>query len=494
MPAGTIAEVTATLPSAPADTRMVIARERAAAEDGRVMPTFDPSTGTQIAEVPVAGASDVDRAVRAAALAAPAWARMDARARGRLLLEVASKVRAATERLAALDALNSGITLKVARRDVGIGATRIEYMAELAQETKGETFVTASSRLTYSLRQPYGVAAVIFPFNHPVMFALAKSAAPLAAGNCVVLKAPDQAPLPCLELAQIVAEVLPPGVFNVITGTGPVTGAALAGHPDVGKIAFTGSVRTGQAILEAAAPNITPALLELGGKNAFVVFPDADLDLAVEGAVAGMNLGVCGQSCTSGSRLFLHQDIRDAFLDRFIGALDKVRIGRATAETTEMGPLVSERQLAMVRSYVELGTREGAHLLAGGSAPEDEGLRGGYFIRPTVFGGVDMSMRIARDEIFGPVLSVLTWRDEREMLDKVNSLRLGLTASVWTQRLHAHEIVREIEAGYVYINQHGGTAVGVPFGGWKQSGFGTEHSRDTLLDFTRVKVVDARLA
>lgn len=458
------------------------------------MPTFDPSTGKQIGEVPLAGERDVDRAVRAARAAAPAWAAMDARARGRLLLELAAKVRAATERLAGLDALNAGITLKVARRDVGLGTTRIEYMAELAHEAKGETFVTPSKRLTYTLRQPYGVVAVIFPFNHPVMFALAKAAAPLAAGNCVVLKAPDQAPLSCLALAEIVAEVLPAGVFNVITGSGPVTGAALAGHPDVGKIAFTGSVRTGQAILEAAAPNIVPALLELGGKNALIVFPDADLDLAADGAVAGMNLSVCGQSCTSGSRLFLHEAIRDRFLERFIPKLEKVRIGPATDEATEMGPLVSERQLAMVRSYVELGSREGARLITGGTAPDGEALQGGYFIRPTVFDGADVSMRIAQDEIFGPVLSVFTWRDEREMLDAVNSLRLGLTASVWTQRLHAHEVVREIEAGYVYINQHGGTALGVPFGGWKQSGIGAEHSRDTLLDFMRTKVVDARLA
>jgi betaine-aldehyde dehydrogenase len=494
MAAGTIAVMAAVLPKPPSDARMLIARERVAAEDGRVMPTFDPSTGTQIAEVPLAGERDVDRAVRAARAAVPAWAAMDARARGRLLLEVATRARAATERLAALDALNAGITLKVARRDVGLGATRVEYMAELAQETKGETFVTPSTRLTYTIRQPYGVVAVIFPFNHPVMFALAKSAAPLAAGNCVVLKAPDQAPLSCLELAAIVAEVLPLGVFNVVTGSGPVTGAALAGHSEVGKIAFTGSVRTGQAILEAAAPNIVPALLELGGKNAFIVFPDADLDRAVKGAVDGMNLSVCGQSCTSASRVFLHESIRDAFMDRFVAEVEKVRIGRATEEATEMGPLVSERQLAMVRSYVELGAREGARLVTGGSAPDDEALRGGYFIRPTVFDRVDMSMRIARDEIFGPVLSVLTWRDEREMLDSVNSLRLGLTASVWTRSLRAHEVAREIEAGYVYINQHGGTALGVPFGGWKQSGIGAEHSRDTLLDFTRIKVVDTRMA
>ena len=457
------------------------------------MPTFDPSTGERIADVPIAGPGDVDRVVWAARAAAPAWGRTDARERARLLREVAARVRAATERLALLDARNSGITLKVARRDVGIGATRLEYMADLAPDVSGETYPTPPGRLTYSLRQPYGVVAVIFPFNHPVMFALAKSAAPLAAGNTVVLKAPDQAPLAVLELAKIVDEVLPPGVLTVITGTGPVTGAALAGHPDVGKIAFTGSVRTGQAILEAAARSIVPALLELGGKNAFIVFPDADLDVAVDGAVTGMNLGVCGQSCTSSSRLFLHDDVREPFLERFLAKLAKVRIGPATTEATEMGPVVSEKQLAMVRSYVDGAKREGARLLAGGSAPDDETLRG-WFIKPTVFDRVEPSMAIARDEIFGPVLSVLSWRDEREMLAAVNGLPLGLTASVWSTAQRAHDVAREIEAGYVYINQHGGTALGVPFGGWKQSGIGVEHSRDTLNDFTRVKVVDARTA
>ena len=317
-------------------------RQVTAVAPSATMPTFDPSTGERIAEIPIAGPAEVDRAVHAARDATGAWGRMDARERARLLMDLAKRARAAADALAMADARNSGITLKVAKRDVGIGATRIEWMAEQALDLGGRTYPTTAGRLTYSLRSPYGVVAVIFPFNHPVMFALAKSAAPLAAGNTVVLKAPDQAPLAVLELAKLANEVLPPGVLGVITGTGPVTGAALAGHPDVGKIAFTGSVRTGQAILEAAAPNITPALLELGGKNAFIVFPDADLDLAVDGAVGGMNLGVCGQSCTSGSRLFLHADIREVFLERLLAKLAKVRIGRATDEATEMGPVVSE--------------------------------------------------------------------------------------------------------------------------------------------------------
>jgi len=475
------------------EPRMLIGGQWSAAASGEVFETIDPSTGSLLARVPRADEKDVDRAVAAAVAAAPAWGRMDARARGRLLLEVAHRMREKSERLATLDALDAGIPLRVARADVGRGIERLEYFAELAQEVKGETYPTARGSFIYTLRQPYGVVAVVNPFNHPVMFALSKPAAPLAAGNTVVVKPPEQAPLSTVEMAEIFAEVLPPGVFNVVTGLGPSTGAALVRHPAVRKISFTGSVRTGQAILAATAANVVPAVLELGGKNANIVFPDADLERAVQGAVGGMSLGVCGQSCQSGTRLFLHRQIHDEFVQRLVARLNEVRVGVALDESTEMGPMISARQLETVLSYVEDGRRAGARLLAGGSALEDVPLQGGFFIRPTVFDGVDMSMRIAREEIFGPILSILVWDDRDDMIKAVNSLEYGLTASVWSQNVEAHEIVREIEAGYVYINQHGGSALGVPFGGWKQSGMGVEHSRDELLDYTRIKTVDARV-
>jgi betaine-aldehyde dehydrogenase len=474
------------------EPRMLVGGEWVAAGSGERFDTIDPSTGTTLTSVPAAAAADVDRAVRAAAEAARSWARMDARKRGRLLIEAARRVRAVQERIAALDALDGGMPLKAARADVAKGAEKIEYFAELAQEVKGETFPVQGGTFTYSLRQPYGVVAVINPFNHPAAFTLGKAAAPLAAGNTVVVKPPAEASLSSLEVAAAMAEVLPPGVFNVITGRGVTAGAALAGHPGVAKISFTGSVATGQAILEAAARNVVPAVLELGGKNANIVFPDAKMESAVSGAIAGMSLSVCGQSCQSGTRLFLHRDIHDEFVERLVAKLEQVRIGIASDEATQMGPLISARQLEVVRAYVASGQAQGARLLTGGSSPTDPALRNGFFMRPTVFDGVDPTMKIAREEIFGPVLSVFTWQDEREMLRAVNDVEYGLTATIWSEGVRAHDIAREIDAGYVYINKERGGAIGLPFAGWKHSGLGLAHSREPLLDWTRIKIVDAR--
>ncbi len=479
--------------SVTAEPRMLVGGEWIAASSGERFETIDPSTGATLAIVPAATAEDVDRAVRAAEAAAPAWGRMNARARGRMLLEAARRVRAASERIAALDATDGGMPIRAARADVARGAERIEYFAELAQEVRGETYAPTGTSFTYSLRQPYGVVAVVNPFNHPASFTLMKSAAPLAAGNVVVVKPPAEAPLSSLEVAAALADVLPPGVFNVLTGRGHTAGTALVSHPGVRKVSFTGSVATGRAILKAVADNIVPAVLELGGKNANIVFPDADMDRAVAGTVAGMSLSVCGQSCQSGTRLFLHRDVHDAFLERLVAKLEKVRIGIAADEATEMGPLISARQLEIVRSYIESGRAQGARLLTGGAAPADEHLSRGFFMRPTVFDGADMSMKIAREEIFGPVLSVLTWHDEREMLRAVNSLDYGLTAMVWSESVRAHDIAREIDAGYVFVNKdRGGGLPGTPFTGWKHSGLGLTHSREPLLDWTQIKVVDAR--
>src|SRR5581483_128032 len=358
-----------------AEPRMFVGGEWVDAGGGERFETIDPSTGAPLASVPSATAADVDRAVRAAQAAAPAWARLNARKRGQLLIEAAKRVRAKAERIAMLDAVDGGMPLKAARADVAKGTEKIEYFAELSQEGKGETFPVQGGSFTYSLRQPYGVVAVVNPFNHPAAFTLGKAAAPLAAGNTVVVKPPAEAPLSSLEVAAAMAEALPPGVFNVITGRGHTAGNALVAHPGIGKIQFTGSVATGQAILTAAAQNVVPAVLELGGKNANIVFADADMDRAVAGAVAGMSLSVCGQSCQSGTRLFLHRDIHDAFIERLVAKLEKVRIGIASDETTEMGPLISARQLEVVRSYIASGRAQGARLVTGGVSPADESLR-----------------------------------------------------------------------------------------------------------------------
>ena len=455
-------------------------------------PTIDPSTGARITDVPAASAADVDRAVRAAGEAAASWGRMNPRKRGQLLAKAAETVRARAERIAMLDAVDGGMPLKAARADVAKGAEKLGYFGELSQQVMGDTFPVQSGSFTYSLRQPYGVVAVVNPFNHPAAFTLGKAAAPLAAGNTVVVKPPAEASLSSLEVASAIAEVLPPGVFNVITGRGSATGATLVSHPGVAKIQFTGSVATGQAILKAAADNVVPCVLELGGKNANIVYPDARLDDAVKGAIAGMSLSVCGQSCQSGTRLLIHKDIHDEFIERLVARLEKVRIGVASEETTEMGPLISARQLEVVRAYIASGRADGAKLVTGGDQPADTALRNGFFMRPTVFTAVDTTMKIAREEIFGPVLSVITWDDEREMVKAANLVEYGLTATIWSESVRAHDIARELEAGYVYINKERGGAPGLPFAGWKHSGMGLSSSREPLLDWTRVKIVDSR--
>ena len=470
--------------------RMFIGGEWVAAAE--TFPTIDPSTGERIGYVPAAGAGEVDRAVQAARGAFREWSRMNPRARGKLLAKAAAAVRRRAEPIAMLDAIDGGMPLKAARSDVTKGAEKLEYYGEMAQQVMGDTLPVQSGTFTYSLRQPYGVVAVVNPFNHPAAFTLGKAAAPLAAGNTVVVKPPAEASLSSLEVAAALSEVLPPGVFNVITGRGSSAGDALVSHAGVSKIQFTGSVATGQAILAAASRNVVPCVLELGGKNANIVFADASLDDAVKGAIAGMSLSVCGQSCQSGTRLFVHRDVHDAFIERLVAKLEKVKIGIAADETTEMGPLISARQHDVVSSYIASGRDDGARLVTGGERPADEKLRRGFFMRPTVFDRVDANMKIAREEIFGPVLAVFTWDDEREMIRAANDVEYGLTATIWSESVRAHDVARELEAGYVYINKERGGAPGLPFAGWKHSGMGLTSAREPLLDWTRIKIVDAR--
>ena len=475
-------------PAVDGPVRMSIGGQWCAAADGAVFPASDPATGEQLADIPDAGRADVDRAVAAATDASRAWGRLAQRERTRLLLELAARLRGKAERLAWLEAVDAGIPLATARADVTRGIERLEYFANIAVELQGRTYPAQHERLIMTIPEPYGVIAVINPFNHPFMFALSKVAAPLAVGNAVVMKPPQQAALSSVELMHDVHEVLPAGVLNLLTGLGG-TGAALTEHPGIGRISFTGSVPTGQAILAAAAKNVTPVVLELGGKNANIVFPDADLANAVKWTVSGMSLGVCGQSCQSGTRLFLHEDVYDVFLGRLADRLSQVRIGLPVDEKTQMGPLITAEHWARVKSYVDGAQADGARLLTGGTRPGETELAGGHFLRPTVLTEVKPAMTVAREEIFGPVLSVIRWRDRDEMLAAVNGLPYGMTASVFSRSLDVLSTVREIDAGYIYLNKHGGSDPGVPFGGWKHSGIGIEHSFEELLEYTRTRTV-----
>jgi betaine-aldehyde dehydrogenase len=381
------------------------------------------------------------------------------------------------------------------RVDVEMAATQLDYFAGLGAELKGETIPAGSQTFSFTLREPFGVVGRIIPFNHPIMFAASRVAAPLVAGNTMILKPAEQTPLSALEMAHDAMEIFPPGVLNILSGDGPGAGAALVRHPAVRRIAFTGSAEVGREIMRAASDGLKTISLELGGKNPMIVFPDADLDRAVASAVSGMNYTWCqGQSCGSTSRLFLHTEIHDAFLANLVEKVKRVHIGLPTDDATEMGCLVSRQQFDKVMSYIELGKKEGARLLTGGGRPANPSLQAGLFIEPTIFDGVDYRTRLAQEEIFGPVQCVIPWRDPEELIRMVNGIQYGLTASIWTRDFPtAYRIASQIEAGYLWINDSSKHFLGVPFGGYKQSGLGREECLSDLLSYTQVKSVNVNV-
>ncbi len=456
--------------------------------------SFNPSTSELLGEVHVARPQDVDAAVGAARRAFPAWAATPPLDRSRCLREAAARIRANAVDLALLDAADCGNPVKAMVFDAEIAATQLEYFAGLVLEIKGETIPTANGSLNYTLREPLGVAARIFPFNHPFMFAAGKIAAPLAAGNTVVLKPPEQAPLSTVRLMELLRDLFPPGVLNCVTG-GRETGASLASHPDVAAVGLIGSVPAGKAVMKAASATLKRTLLELGGKNAMVVFPDANFERAVDGAIKGMNFTWCGQSCGSTSRLFLHDSLHDRFVEALVARVKAAHVpGIATDMATTMGALINRTQYERSLGYVASAQREGAVLVSGGRHPADPRLERGLFIEPTIFTGVHQSMAVAREEIFGPVLSVLRWSNTQDMLLAVNSVEFGLTASIWTQDLiTAHQTARAVQSGYVWVNDASSHFTGAPFGGYKQSGLGREESKDELFEFTQIKNVNVSM-
>ena len=456
--------------------------------------SFNPSTSELLGEVHVARPQDVDAAVGAARRAFPAWAATPPLDRSRCLREAAARIRANAVDLALLDAADCGNPVKAMVFDAEIAATQLEYFAGLVLEIKGETIPTANGSLNYTLREPLGVAARIFPFNHPFMFAAGKIAAPLAAGNTVVLKPPEQAPLSTVRLMELLRDLFPPGVLNCVTG-GRETGASLASHPDVAAVGLIGSVPAGKAVMKAASATLKRTLLELGGKNAMVVFPDANFERAVDGAIKGMNFTWCGQSCGSTSRLFLHDSLHDRFVEALVARVKAAHVpGIATDMATTMGALINRTQYERSLGYVASAQREGAVLVSGGRHPADPRLERGLFIEPTIFTGVHQSMAVAREEIFGPVLSVLRWSNTQDMLLAVNSVEFGLTASIWTQDLiTAHQTARAVQSGYVWVNDASAHFTGAPFGGYKQSGLGREESKDELFEFTQIKNVNVSM-
>ncbi|MGE5088180.1 MAG: aldehyde dehydrogenase family protein [Candidatus Levyibacteriota bacterium] len=464
-----------------------------APRSGRSAVTVDPGSGGSLGEVAIAGEADVAAAVAAAREGFRSWRAVAPLERARILRHVAAILREHADELAYIDALNCGNPLREMRADTAIAAAQLEFFAGLVTEAKGSSIPMGPDAVNFSVREPLGVVARIIPFNHPFMFAAGKSAAPLAAGNAVIVKPPDQAPLSALRLAELLDGVLPPGVFNVLPGD-RATGAALAANPAVAMVAIIGSVAAGRAVMRAASDTVKPVLLELGGKNALIAFPDADPDEVAAAAIAGMNFGWCGQSCGSTSRAFIHRDIYEDVQQRIVARIAAFRPGKPTDPATTMGAIVSPAQRDRVLDFIASGNREGARLLCGGGPPSDPALAGGNFILPTVFADATMAMRIAREEIFGPVLSLLPWSDPAQMLADVNAVEYGLSCSIWTRDLDvAHRTAMAVEAGYVWINEVGKHFLGAPFGGVKQSGFGREECLEELLQFTQLKNIHLRL-
>jgi betaine-aldehyde dehydrogenase len=463
--------------------------------DGRYAETFNPANGERVGAVAQAAWADADAAVRAASRAFESWRRTRPAERAVLLRKAAAILRDNAEELAMLDAINTGNPVAEMVTDAQVAAANLDYFAGLAMEAKGQTLPMGDGHLNYTVREPLGVVVRVVAYNHPLMFAGMKLGAPLAAGNTVIIKPSEQAPLSAIRMAELIGGIFPPGVVNVLTG-GRECGEALTGHPLVRKITLIGSTATGKAIMRGAADSLKQVLFELGGKNPLIAYPDANLGKLADGIVRGMNFTWAGQSCGSTSRVFLHDDIHDEVLGLVVKLLaSRHKPGIPTDWATTMGPLISRAQFDRVMDYIESGKREGARLVTGGKAPDDPALANGYFIEPTIFADVKPGMRIAEEEIFGPVMAVFRWRDEEEVFRIANGVGYGLTASIWTTDLvRAHRAARRTESGFVWINNVSQHFLGAPFGGYKNSGIGREESIEELLDFTQIKNVNVNLA
>jgi betaine-aldehyde dehydrogenase len=461
-------------------------------KDGRYSEVTNPGTGESLGQVSEPSAADAEAAIAAAKAAFPEWRRVPPLERAKLLRKIAEILRKNADELAMIDSADCGNPYTEMRSDAMVAAAQLEFFAGLVTEMKGASIPMGPDAVNFSVREPFGVVARIIPFNHPFMFAAGKSAAPLAAGNTVIIKPPDQAPLSSLRLAELLDGVLPPGVWNLVPG-GREVGQVLSSHPDVAMVGLIGSVPTGRAVMKAAADTLKPIILELGGKNALIAYADADPDQVAAAAVGGMNFTWCGQSCGSTSRAFIHEKIYDAVIERMKTHVQKFKPGIPTDPATTMGAIVSKVQYERILGFIDSAKQEGAQLIAGGGRPNDARLANGMYIEPTIF-AVTEKNRIAREEIFGPVLSVLKWSDEQEMLRTVNAVEYGLTCSIWTNDLRtAHRTAAEVQAGFVWINEVSKHFLGTPFGGYKQSGIGREESIQELLSFTQEKNIHVNL-
>lgn len=462
-------------------------------DGGKKFDTINPATGEVLAQIAEASSTDIDHAAGAARRAFEdrngPWRKLSASERGRMIWKLADLVETNIDELAELETLDNGKPIFESRYvDMPMVIDVLRYFAGLATKIHGETVNTLETAFTYTLREPVGVVGLIVPWNFPLLLASWKLGPALACGNTVILKPAEQTPLTTLKLGELVMEAgFPAGVVNILTG-GPDTGKAIVAHPGIDKIAFTGSTAVGREIMRGAAESLKRVTLELGGKSPNIVFADADVDGAVKGAINGIFYGK-GEVCNAGSRLFLESKIKDEFTDKLVARAAKMRPGDPLDPKTRLGAIVSHEQMQTVLAYIEAGKKDGARLVAGGNRVAIDGSKG-FFLEPTIFGDVTNDMKIAREEIFGPVLSVLTFDDVDEVIEHANSNPYGLAAAVWTRDVkRAHSVSRRLKAGTVWINTYGLMDAALPFGGYKSSGFGRELGAHAIEHYTELKTV-----
>ena len=472
---------------------MLVGKDWVQAQSGETLQVYDPSTGAPFAQVPAAGQADVDQAVKAAraAFETGPWARMKPVERERLMLRLADLLSEQGQSFAELEVVNSGRLLGATRAiDVDFSVDCLRYMAGWATKIEGRTanlstpYLPDSKFLGFTTKEPVGVVAAITPWNVPLSQAIWKIAPVLATGCCVVLKPAEQTPLTSLRFAQMALDAgIPPGVINVVTGTGRDAGAALVAHPGVDKISFTGSTQTGRAIATAAASQFKKVSLELGGKSPMIVFDDADLDLVIPGVAWGI-FGNHGQNCCAGSRLYVQEKVYDQVMAGVAEIARSINLGHGLDPDSQMGPLISADQKAKVNAYIESGVEQGAELLSGGNAID----HAGYYVEPVVFANVTADMRIVREEIFGPVLAAASFKTEDEALGLANATTFGLGASVWSNDINrVHRLSARLEAGSIWVNNHNTLDLAMPFGGFKDSGIGQELGEAAIDQHVRTK-------
>ena len=478
-------------------TPMLINGDWTPAESGRTFSVEDPAhRGRVLAQVPAGGQADVDRAVTAAAAAFTRWRTTSWVERSRALLAIAADLEASSEELARTLAQETGGAIRTqGRPEIALAAELFRYFGGLTSQLKGETTPFGENMLSYTRREPWGVVAAIVPWNAPISLSAQKIAPALAAGNTMVLKPSKEAPLTILAMARICQAHLPKGVFNVVTGAGEAVGTPLANHPLVRKITFTGNTDTGKALLHIAAERIVPTTLELGGKSPSIVYPDSDDVRVADGVIAAMRFTRQGQSCSAGSRLFVHADIFESFMKKLSARLLALKVGDPLDDATDIGTLSTRQQFERVCSFLEDGIAQGARAIVGGLPPKEGPLSSGYYALPTVLTGVTPEWRVAKEEVFGPVAVAIPWNDEDEVIRLANATHYGLAAYIWSRDVRrALKAANRIEAGWVQINQAGKVQPGHSFGGYKQSGLGREASFESMLEnYTQRKNINVNL-